>query len=289
MATVSDELRDIGLIGIGLLGSALAERLLRAGFTVRGYDTSAAALDSFAAMGGHSLDNVKSLPFDGRTIVLCLPNSTIVEQVLATIQPHLQPNTVIIDTTTGDPRRTQVLEKSLQNINVELVDATVLGSSDVTRRGDAVLMVGASSTAFDRCQPILQAISNTVRQLGSTGRGQEMKLVANLVLGLNRAALAEGLHFAKSLDLDLSQVLEILMSGAASSRVMNAKGLKMIRGEFTPEARLSQHLKDVRLILSHAETAETHLPISELHRELLQRVQEDGGGDLDNSAIIQAW
>ncbi|MCH2131874.1 MAG: NAD(P)-binding domain-containing protein, partial [Pirellulaceae bacterium] len=168
MATVSDELQDVGLIGIGLLGSALAERLLQAGLTVHGYDTSTAALDSFAAMGGYSLDNVTSLPFDAGTIVLCLPNSTVVEQVLTTIQPHLQPDTVIIDTTTGDPRRTQVLEETLRNINVELVDATVLGSSNVTRRGDAVLMVGASSTAFDRCQPILQAISNTVHHLGPT-------------------------------------------------------------------------------------------------------------------------
>jgi 3-hydroxyisobutyrate dehydrogenase-like beta-hydroxyacid dehydrogenase len=289
MSTGSEHHQVIGLVGIGLLGSALAERLILAGFDVQGHDISSAAMDHFSSLGGRPLRSLDETPCNADFIVLCLPNSNIVDSVLAVVKEQLSEHTIVIDTTTGDPRLTKQSAKSLTGLRTELVDATVLGSSEVTRQGDAVLMVGASAAAFERCRPVLQAISNSVHHVGPTGSGQEMKLVANLVLGLNRAALAEGLHFAKTLGLDLDTVLDILRSGAAWSRVMDAKGQKMVREEFEPQARLSQHLKDVRLILSRAKDAGTQLPLSALHRELLQRVEDAGEGDLDNSAVIHAW
>lgn len=289
MSTDSTHHEVISLIGIGLLGSALSERLLQAGFEVWGYDVSPQARKAFTARGGHAAESLQQLPGHAEFIVLCLPNSTVVEQVLAELRPALTPHTIVVDTTTGDPRRTKHAAEALSALNVALVDATVLGSSQVTREGHAVLMVGASAAAFEQCRPLLEAISSSVRHVGPSGSGQEMKLVANLVLGLNRAVLAEGLHFAKSLGLDLDAVLDILKSGAAWSRVMDAKGEKMVREEFEPQARISQHLKDVRLILSRAAAADTRLPLSELHRDLLQRVEDAGDGDLDNSAVIRAW
>ena len=281
--------RVVGLIGIGLLGSALAERLIGARFEILGYDESDQAQSRFEVTGGHVASGLKELVAACRRIVLCLPNSVVVERVLTEIRPYLSPATIIIDTTTGDPEHTKHVAESLSGINVELIDATVLGSSAVTRRGQAVLMAGATPAAFDQCRPVLEAISGNIHYLGRTGSGQEMKLVANLVLGLNRAVLAEGLHFARSLGLDLNAVLSILKSGSAWSRVMDDKGQKMIREEFEPQARLSQHLKDVRLILSRAEDGGAKLPLSEVHHNLLQRVEDAGDGDLDNSAVIRAW
>jgi 3-hydroxyisobutyrate dehydrogenase-like beta-hydroxyacid dehydrogenase len=115
-----------------------------------------------------------------------------------------------------------------------------------------------------------------------------MKLVTNLVLGLNRAALAEGLAFAESLGLDAAASLRVLRSSAAYSRVMDTKGEKMVQGEYTPQARLSQHLKDVRLIRAAGTSAGAELPLSAAHKALLERAVEMGLGDLDNSAVIEA-
>ncbi len=116
-----------------------------------------------------------------------------------------------------------------------------------------------------------------------------MKLALNLVLGLNRAVLAEGLTFAEALGLDPQVALAVLQAGPAWSRVMETKGAKMLRRDFVPEARLSQHLKDVRLILAAGERAGAPLPLSALHQELLERAEAAGFGAADNSAVIEAW
>src|SRR5262245_50034180 len=115
-----------------------------------------------------------------------------------------------------------------------------------------------------------------------------MKLVTNLVLGLNRAALAEGLAFAGAIGLAPADALEVLLNCPAYSRTMDAKGPKMVAGDFTPAAKLSQHLKDVRIILVEGERAGQPLPLSALHRQLLEAAEAAGWGELDNSGIIRA-
>ena len=116
-----------------------------------------------------------------------------------------------------------------------------------------------------------------------------MKLVSNLVLGLNRVALAEGLVFARTLGIDLEAALQVLIGSMAYSRIMDTKGRKMIEGDFRTQARLSQHLKDIRLILAAAAAAGQELPLTEAHRRLLEAAESAGFGDADNSAIIRAF
>ena len=113
-----------------------------------------------------------------------------------------------------------------------------------------------------------------------------MKLVTNLVLGLNRAALAEGLVLAEELGVDGKQAFDVLRRSMAYSRIMDTKGEKMLTRDFTPQARLSQHLKDVRLILA---SSRMPLPLSEAHRALLEKAEALGFGDADNSAVISAY
>ncbi len=289
MTTAIQNKKSVGLIGIGLLGTALAERLLHAGYDVWGHDTSATAMNTFATLGGRAVDDVQGASSEGCPVVLCLPTTDIVAQVVDRIILHMKPGGVLIDTTTGEPSRTRQLSERLNQAQVQLIDASILGSSEVTRAGDAVILAGGSSEAIANCRSVLEAISEKLFHVGPVGSGQEMKLVANLVLGLNRAAMAEGLHFARTFDLDLNTVLEVLKSGAAYSAVMDTKGKKMIEEDFQPQARLSQHLKDVRLILQHAQNAGTKLPLSQTHRMLLESVESAGDGGLDNSAVIKAW
>ena len=169
------------------------------------------------------------------------------------------------------------------------MDATISGSSAQVESGTATWLVGADETDFNSVGDIFQALGGPVFHLGPTGSGTRMKLVSNLILGLNRAVLAEGLALAEAWQMNLNQTLEVLKSTAAYSRVMDTKGRKMIDQDYIPQARLRQHHKDVRLILESTRDSGPDLVLSKLHDKLLQSAENAGLGELDNAAIFELW
>jgi 3-hydroxyisobutyrate dehydrogenase-like beta-hydroxyacid dehydrogenase len=279
----------VGLIGLGLLGTALAERLLRAGLPVVGYDRAPDRCAALAALGGRPAGSAGEVARAAPRVVLCLPTSDVVEEVLAAAAGDLRPGQVVADATTGDPDRTAALGARLAAAGVRYLDTTVVGSSEQVRAGDVVVLVGGERAAADACADLFAAVAREWFYLGPGGAAARMKLAVNLVLGLNRAALAEGLAFAKAVGIDPGEALRVLRAGAAYSRVMDAKGPKMVAGDFRPQAKLAQHLKDVRLILESAARAGAAVPLSAVHRELLERLVAAGLGDADNAAIIRAF
>jgi 3-hydroxyisobutyrate dehydrogenase-like beta-hydroxyacid dehydrogenase len=281
-------MQRVGIIGLGLVGSALAERLISAGFAVTGYDTQPAQNEGLNKLGGQSLASGAEVARLCEKILLSLPTSDIATKVIAEIKPHLSGKT-ILDTTTGQPEVMASMGKQLADIGCDYLDATIAGSSSQVRNGDVVVMLGGTEGAALKCEGLLAAFAKQWFHLGPWGSGARMKLVVNLVLGLNRAVLAEGLSFAKSIDIDPGQALEVLKAGPAFSRVMDTKGEKMLAQEFSPQARLAQHHKDVKLILEEAARVSKSLPLSTLHEDLLARLVAAGNGDLDNSAILKAF
>jgi 3-hydroxyisobutyrate dehydrogenase-like beta-hydroxyacid dehydrogenase len=135
-------------------------------------------------------------------------------------------------------------------------------------------------------EPVLRAMFPTRFHLGKIGDGGRAKLAVNLILGLNRLALAEGLVFAERLGIDPGAFLEVARASACWSQVMDIKGAKMIRGDFTPEGRVVQHLKDVHLILDQARRRQQKLPLLEVHADVLEACVGRGEGDLDNCSVI---
>ncbi|MEK7408035.1 MAG: NAD(P)-dependent oxidoreductase [Acidobacteriota bacterium] len=282
-------MEQVGLIGAGLLGSALAERFLAAGFGVVGFDIDAARRDGLKAAGGDVAESAVAVAAACGRVVLSLPDSGVVAKVLEEIEPHLRPDSLVIDTTTGEPEEMAGFAARLGRRGVAYLDATVGGSSKQVRAGDAIVIAGGPPETFARAGDLFSCFARRAFHAGPCGHGARMKLALNLVLGLNRAVLAEGLAFAKACGLKPELALEIMKAGPAYSRVMDTKGAKMLSGEFSAEARLSQHLKDVRLILAAGERCGARLPLSALHRRLLERVEEAGFGGADNSAIIKAF
>jgi 3-hydroxyisobutyrate dehydrogenase-like beta-hydroxyacid dehydrogenase len=221
-------------------------------------------------------------------VVVCLYTTSIVEDVLRQMDQGLRPGQIIIDTTTGDPSQTFALGTRLAERGVRYLEAPIAASSEQTRRGEALAMIAGDERAFEACRTIIECLAPRSFYMGPWGSATKMKLVNNLILGLNRAAMAEGLVFAKALGMDLFKVLEVLCAGNAYSTVMDVKGEKMVTGDFTPQGKLSQHLKDVRLILEEGQRVDIQLPLSQLHQKLLMAAEEAGFGDQDNSAIIRA-
>lgn len=283
-----DQTTLVGLIGIGLMGTALAERLVAAKFNVLGWDVSPDRRDALATIGGGVATGVDQVLATCHRVVLSLPSHDTVAAVLQSAVHSLRPGQILIDTSTGDPEAAVQQAALLARRDIEYLDATISGSSQQLRDRTAVFLVGGSEQAYRMCDDIFQCLSSKTHHVGPAGSGARMKLVTNLVLGLNRAALAEGLWFAQSLGLDLQQTLYLLRESMSYSRIMDTKGEKMLQGDFTPQAKLSQHLKDVHLMLAAAGQANAALPLTETHRGLLETAVRMGLGDLDNSAILRA-
>ncbi|MEK6238821.1 MAG: NAD(P)-dependent oxidoreductase [Planctomycetales bacterium] len=284
-----DVSRRVGLIGLGLLGSALAERLLAAGFDVIGFDLDPPRRESFARRGGQAAESVVEVADQSTRIFLSLPNSDVVAAVVDELLPALPAGALLIDTTTGQPEAAAARGRELASRGIGYLDATVAGSSEQTRRGEVLVMVGAEPEHLEACRDLLATFSRKTLHLGPPGAGSRMKLVVNLALGLHRAVLAEALSLAQALGFEAGQALETLRASPACSAAMETKGEKMIAGDFTPQARLAQHLKDVELILQASRDGGSWTPFSELHRDVLQSLVDQGHGDLDNSAILKAF
>jgi 3-hydroxyisobutyrate dehydrogenase-like beta-hydroxyacid dehydrogenase len=275
----------IGLIGAGLLGSALAERLLAAGFPLTVYDTDPARTSAAAGLGARPSSSANDAATAATHVILCLPDSNVSAAVLETLRSGLAAETIVIDTTTGEPAQTEQLAGQAPRY----VDATIAGSSQQVRQGEAIVMAGGAVADIESCRPIFAAFSTRSFHTGGPGSGARMKLAVNLVLGLNRAALAEGLAFASACGVDMALALEVLRSGPAYSTAMDRKGPRMLRRDWAPEARLRQHHKDVRLILAEARRHGARVPLSELHQSLLTEAEQAGFADADNSAIFETY
>lgn len=275
----------VGLVGLGLMGTAIAERLLEHGYSLAVWNRSPEKAEALLKLGARWSDN----PFaDCRRVIVSLYSSDVVAEVIERMSNGLHPRQIVIDTTTGEPSDAVSIAARFAERGVSYLDAPISGSSEQTRRGEATVMVGGDRAAFEACADLWPVLAGKTIYAGASGSAAKMKLVTNLVLGLNRAALAEGLLFAEAIGVSAEAALEALKAGAAYSKAMDVKGRKMMERDFRPQAKLSQHLKDVRLILESAAQSSLPLPLSEVHRELLERAESLGLGELDNSAVIEA-
>ena len=279
--------RPIGIIGLGLMGSEIAKRLIDGGLSVIGFDTDPQRRIDLATAGGQACASCEELWSACDRIVLSLPNDAIVRNVVSSAE--LISGMTIIDTTTGAAEATEQLARFCIEQGVEFVDATISGSSAHLREGQAAILAGATHAGWSEAQPLLALLARDCFHVGPPGAGARMKLVTNLVLGLNRAALAEGLAFAKAQGLDLELTLKLFRATPAYSRIMDSKGEKMIHEEFSPQAKLSQHKKDVELMLASAAQRGLTLHLTEAHREVLRIAEQQGYGEQDNSALIKAY
>jgi 3-hydroxyisobutyrate dehydrogenase-like beta-hydroxyacid dehydrogenase len=286
---MSKDTSPLGIIGLGLLGTALAQRLQGAGYPIVGHDVDPHRSEACAALGIRTVTSASDVAARCPRMLLCLPTRDHVTSVVSSLSGTWSEGTILLDATTGDPQSARRLATELADRGVEYLDTTVAGSSAQAREGQIILMIGGPANAVNRCTDLFNTLAKGWYHVGPSGSGSTMKLVVNLVLGLNRAVLAEALQLAIRSGLDPAETLEVLRAGPAFSTVMDTKGQKMIDRDFDPQARLAQHHKDVELILELGRAHDARLPLSHLHEELLRELIQQGLGPLDNSAVIRAF
>ena len=283
----------IGFVGLGLMGSRMVANLLSAGFAVIGYDIDPDRVTVFIEAGGKPVDDPISMASQADVIILSLPNSDVVNTVVSKSLKLFEADRrglILIDTTTADPVMSEQLAVRLREKGIEMLDATISGTPKMCAERDITLMVGGDVKHFKKCESIFSALAKKTYHLGKNGSGALMKLIVNLVLGLNRMVLAEGLALGEQAGMDLEQLLEVLKQSAAYSKAMDMKGSKMIAADFLPaEGKLAFHLKDVHLMLDLGRRLNFPLLLSSQHAQALTSLVARGKADWDNAAIISFY
>jgi len=275
----------VGVVGLGLMGDVYVRRLIAAGFAVTGFDVDAAKNDRLAQIGARA-GSLTGIAHDCDPIVVAVFNTDQVEDVVERALLPAAADKIVICTSTCDPDRIAALAARVEG-RLRFLEAPVSGTSEQVRQGDGVGLIGGDARIAADAGAVLDALFPKRFHIGKVGDGGRAKLAVNLILALNRLALAEGLVFAGRLGLDPAAFLDVARSSAAASQVMDTKGPKMVRRDFAPEGRVRQSLKDARLMLDQAGNAGQALPLLEIHAEVLEACLRHGEGDLDNSIVIE--
>ena len=277
--------KTVGIFGLGLIGTALADRFLNAGHQVLGFDVDQARMTQLQDLGGRSSSAEDIWQSD---ILVSAVFSTDQLTDIITDAPEGTGKT-LVTMSTCDPDEIIALEGVAKAKGITLVEAPISGTSKQVQNGTALLLLAGDASGLDAFEAVADAISPNRQRVGAIGAGNKTKLAINCILGLNRAAIAEGLVFAEALGLDPETFLETAKISAARSDVMAAKGPLMVARDFTPLGRITQSHKDFALIREMADrNGHGKLPLVARYLDLVENAEDAGEGGLDNSAVLLA-
>ena len=275
---------EIGLFGLGLIGRALATRLISDDHHVFGFDPSAEASEAFIDTGGTVV--AAGDVWGYKTVLSAVFDTTQLATIIDTATPGT--GATLISTSTCDPDLMPDLADRARAKQITLIEAPLSGTSKDLRDGNAVFLLGGNQNACNAQSELFSCLGRAHYYQGAIGQGNRAKLAINLVLGLNRAALAEGLVLANAIGLNQDAFLTLLQDSAAASAVMASKGPLMVTRDFRPLGRLAQSAKDFDLIRQIGGKNGQHLPFAQTYQELVDNGVNEGEGDLDNSAVMLA-
>ena len=282
-------MKRIGIVGVGLLGSAIAQRLLDRGFEVAGYDVRPSALVPLASRGLRAAPSLADAAAGADVVFTILPSVDSVEMVvrgaggLFDVVGH---EATIVQMSTISPTLTRSLASAASTRGLAFLDAPMSGTSAMVARGDCTIFVGGDRAAVEACRPIFDAIARTTIHMGDAGQAMLAKLATNLLVGLNTAALAEALVLGAKGGLDPARLLDVLKQSAATSRMVDVRGPLMVARRFEPQMKIDLFLKDFSLMLDEGRLLGVPLPLTSLAQQICTATSAAGRGSEDIAAMI---
>ena len=281
----------IGLVGVGLLGTAVAGRLRKAGHRVVGFDTAPDRMRTLVTMGGEAAASARAVALASEAVCTLLPTLAAVDTAILGpdgVAAAGKSGQVVIQMSTISPALSVRLAAESRARGLDFLDCPVSGTSGVVARGEGMLFVGGERRVFERWRPLLEAVLPRAVYIGPAGQAMVLKLVANLLVALHSAAAAEALHLARQAGLDPAVALEVLTGSAAGSRMLEVRGPMMVRREYPAQMKLGIFMKDLHLIQEAAAAAGAALPLTDTAERLFAAAAEAGHGDEDLAAVLTA-
>ncbi|WP_420436946.1 NAD(P)-dependent oxidoreductase [Candidatus Poriferisocius sp.] len=280
-----NEKAPVGIIGLGVMGSAMSRHILAGGHQVVGFDIDPARSAEFA---GSVADSVADVARQAQIILLSLPSSKALAQVAAELAASATPRTVAVEMGTLPLADKEAAQALLAENHVDLVDAPVSGTG--LQAADATLVVYSSGeeSSHERVAPIFDLIGKQTFYLGPFGNGSKIKYVANLLVAIHTLAAAEAHQLGSACGLNPELVQEVIAAGVGSSAMFEIRGPMMATGTYEPpSARLAIILKDASIIADYARSLDSPTPLLDAAIPLYHAAAEEGLGDLDAAALRQ--
>ena len=279
----------VGVVGLGLLGHAVATRLRGAGHAVVGYDIVPACVERLATIGGTAAKSAAEVAAGAEVVCTLLPSLGAVEAAILGadgVVAGARPGQPICQMSTISPTLTERLARETAARGLVFLDCPISGTSGMVARGNGVIFVGGERSAYERWRPLLESILPSAVHVGTAGQAMLLKLVANLLVALNSASVAEALTMAQRGGLDPQMVLDVLKTGAGTSRMLDVRGPMMVAGEFPAQMKLELFMKDLHLIQEAAGSLGARLPLTDVAERLYAAAQAAGHGGEDLAVVI---
>ena len=283
-----DMTQTVGILGLGIMGGAMAANLLKAGHTVVGFDISQEALVRFGAAGGKALGSVAEVMRGAAVVIASLPTVKAFETVYAEIAAAAGANNVVIDTCTMPLSAKTAALALLEGSQCRMLDCPVSGTGAQAVTKDLVVFGSGDADAFEKARPVLECISRKQVYLGDFGRGSSMKFIANLLVNIHNVAAAEAITLGIKAGIDPATVVETLKDSAATSRMFQMRGPLMVQDRYDePTARISLHMKDLGIITGFAEQLNCPVPLFTTATQLYHAAMSQGLEGEDTAAVCR--
>ncbi|MDA7734012.1 NAD(P)-dependent oxidoreductase [Candidatus Pelagibacter sp.] len=281
-------MKKIGFLGIGLMGLPMAKNILKAGYCLKAFNRSqnkAEALKEFGAEITTSIDDVVK---DSNIVITMLTDDAAINEVMdsSNFLENLKSSAIVIDMSSVKPTTAIKHGNNLKSKNIKYLDAPVSGGTIGAEEASLAIMVGGEQDVFNEALDVLKAMGNPTL-VGPVGSGQVSKLANQIIVGLTIGAVAEAITLCEKAGANPDRMIKALSGGWADSKILQTHGKRMIDKDFTPKGRTSVHLKDMNNILECANSHNTHLPISNLVKEMYKTLVENGHGETDHSSLYK--
>jgi L-threonate 2-dehydrogenase len=277
----------IGVIGLGVMGSAMARNLLAAGHDVSGFDIDRNRLVDFAEAGGSPASSTGEVVDRASLVILSLPTTTALAEVTEEIATHAPEGHLCLETGTFPLEDKLAARKALSKKGVEMMDAPLSGTGLQAADADLVVFASGSEPAYDRARTVFDVIARSTHFLGEFGNGSKMKYIANLLVAVHNLATAEAHVLGLAAGMDPAVVQEVMEDGVGSSKIFEIRGPMMVADDYPPAARLNIILKDARIIREFARSVGAPTPLLDAALPVYIDSSKTGLGDLDAAALCR--
>ena len=283
------KMKNIGFIGIGLMGFPMAKNILKSAYNLKAYNRSQDKADRLKEFGAEISISIKEVVTNSDAIITMLTDDSAVEKVMGSYEfiSNIKEGATVIDMSSVNPVITKKYAEILKQKKINYLDAPVSGGTIGAEEASLAIMVGGDEETFKNCYELLKKMGNPTL-VGPVSSGQISKLANQIIVGVTIGAVAEAVTLCEKSGTNPNKMIEALSGGWADSKILQTHGKRMIDKDFTPKGKTTTQLKDMTNIINAGKAVDTHLPISSLVKEMYKDLVADGHGNTDHSSLYNA-